>query len=52
MFSVDTPPGTKILMKGPIKIKANLLIVTNKNFQVLGGHVSYLVEKWKANKVY
>ena len=48
--SLNTPPGTKILLKGHIKIKANLLIIDNQTCQILGGHVEYLVNKWKTNK--
>lgn len=50
-FSINTPPGTKILLKGTIKLKANLLILNSQNVQVLGGHVDHLVTKWKQAKV-
>lgn len=49
-LSINTPPGTKILIKGSIKIKSNLLILNNQSCQVLGGHVEYLVAKWKTAK--
>jgi hypothetical protein len=48
---LNTPPGTKIYLKGSIKIKCNLLILDSKNTDVLGGEVDYMVTKWKANKV-
>lgn len=50
-LTLNTPPGTKILLKGTIKVKSNLLMLDNQNCQVLGGDVEYLVAKWKEQKV-
>ena len=49
--SINTPPGTKILLKGTVKLKSNLLILNKQNVQVLGGTVDHLVTKWKQAKV-
>ena len=50
-LTLNTPPGTKILLKGTIKIRSNLLMLDNQNCEVLGGDVGYLVAKWKEQKV-
>ena len=47
---MNTPPGTKILLNGNIKIKSSLLLLNDKNATVLGGYVDYLVTKWKTNQ--
>jgi hypothetical protein len=49
-LNLNTPPGTKVLLKGPIKIKSNLLILNSKNSQILGGKVDHLIEKWKTTR--
>lgn len=49
-LTLNTPPGTKILLQGKIKIRSNLLIIGNENCQVLGGNVDYLITKWKTQK--
>ena len=50
-LTLNTPPGTKVLLKGKIKIKSNLLMLDNQNCEVLGGNVEHLVQKWKEQKV-
>ncbi|XP_055594172.1 tudor domain-containing protein 3 [Uranotaenia lowii] len=50
-ISLDTPPGTKILLKnGPIRITQGLLILNANNVTVLGGKVPVLLEKWELNR--
>ncbi|XP_053669701.1 uncharacterized protein LOC128720079 [Anopheles nili] len=50
-LSLNTPPGTKILLKnGPIRILQGVMMLTEKNVQVLGGHVTALVEKWELSR--
>lgn len=49
-LSLNTPPGTKIHLTGEIRIKSNLILLFAKNVKILGGHVDYLVEKWKLTK--
>uniref|UniRef100_A0A182MBF5 Survival of motor neuron-related-splicing factor 30 n=1 Tax=Anopheles culicifacies TaxID=139723 RepID=A0A182MBF5_9DIPT len=50
-LSLNTPPGTKILLKnGPIRIIQGVMMLSEKNVQVLGGHVTALVEKWELSR--
>uniref|UniRef100_A0A2M4AA52 Tudor domain-containing protein 3 n=1 Tax=Anopheles triannulatus TaxID=58253 RepID=A0A2M4AA52_9DIPT len=50
-LSLNTPPGTKLLLKnGPIRIAAGVLMLSDKNITVLGGHVTALVEKWELSR--
>ncbi|XP_050080060.1 trithorax group protein osa [Anopheles maculipalpis] len=50
-LSLNTPPGTKILLKnGPIRIVQGVMMLSDKNVQVLGGHVTALVEKWELSR--
>ena len=45
--SLNTPPGTKIRLKGnKIPVSNSFLKITNANIEVLGGQVQHLVEKW------
>uniref|UniRef100_A0A182SML7 UBA domain-containing protein n=1 Tax=Anopheles maculatus TaxID=74869 RepID=A0A182SML7_9DIPT len=50
-LSINTPPGTKILLRnGPIRIIQGVMMLSDKNVQVLGGHVTALVEKWELTR--
>ncbi len=49
-LNLNTPPGTKMLIKGSIRIKSNMLILNNQTCQILGGTVDHLVKKWMTNK--
>lgn len=52
-FSLNTPPGTKIVLRGGIVPMSHGIILL-KPFNVAhvyGGKVSSLVEKWELNKV-
>ena len=51
IISTHTPPGTKVYLHGPIKIKSSLLILNPKTCEVLGGNVEHLIQKWKQSKV-
>jgi hypothetical protein len=48
--SLDTPPGTKVLLKGTVRTRSSSLLLYNKCCVVLGGNVEYLVQKWRTNK--
>lgn len=49
--SLNTPPGTKILIKsGTLPVSHGLLLLTPLVY-VLGGKVANLIEKWELNKV-
>lgn len=52
-FSLNTPPGTKILIGhgGPPMSHGIILLRPSNIVQVLGGKVVNLVEKWELNKV-
>ncbi len=50
LISLDTPPGTKVFLKGIVKTKSSSLLLTKQCCQVLGGHVDYLVQKWRTAK--
>jgi tudor domain-containing protein 3 len=50
-LNLNTPPGTKILLKGLIKIKSGLLLIDSRNMSILGGNVEHLVTKWKTARV-
>uniref|UniRef100_A0A182JN63 Survival of motor neuron-related-splicing factor 30 n=1 Tax=Anopheles atroparvus TaxID=41427 RepID=A0A182JN63_ANOAO len=50
-LSLNTPPGTKILLKnGPIRIAQGVMMLSDKNVSVLGGQVTALVEKWELSR--
>ncbi|XP_011342307.1 tudor domain-containing protein 3 isoform X2 [Ooceraea biroi] len=51
-LSLNTPPGTKILIKSGALPSSHgiLLLVPSYVVQVLGGRVASLVEKWELNK--
>jgi len=50
-ISMKTPPGTKILLINSIKLCNGFLLLEPKNFKVLGGIVSELVEEWKIQQL-
>jgi hypothetical protein len=49
LYSLDTPPGTKLLFKD-LKFNDGFLLM-DKDVQVLGGAVPALIEAWKAAQV-
>ncbi|XP_011158828.1 tudor domain-containing protein 3 isoform X2 [Solenopsis invicta] len=50
-LSLNTPPGTKILIKGILPVSHGLLLLIPSHLiYVLGGKVANLVEKWELNK--
>lgn len=51
-ISLNTPPGTKILLKaGNIPMSHGIILLRPSHIsQLLGGRVSNLVEKWELNK--
>lgn len=46
-LSVNTPPGTKILLKGTIKILQGMLALTPSTMKNCNGIVTAMVEKWE-----
>lgn len=51
--SLNTPPGTKILIKSGNLVTSHGLLLLTPSYMVhvLGGRVTALVEKWELNKV-
>lgn len=49
-LNLNTPPGTKILLKNVVKTKTSSLLLNNKCAEVLGGIVENLYQKWLQNK--
>uniref|UniRef100_T1IY32 Tudor domain-containing protein 3 n=1 Tax=Strigamia maritima TaxID=126957 RepID=T1IY32_STRMM len=50
-LSLDTPPGTKINVKNDnITLQQGYIILNNSGFEVLGGRVEPLIEKWEVNR--
>ncbi|KAK9509010.1 hypothetical protein O3M35_006426 [Rhynocoris fuscipes] len=49
-LSLNTPPGTKLRLKGEIVITSGILHLNSSNVELLGGVVSNLVEKWNMNR--
>lgn len=49
-LSVNTPPGTKLLLKGTIKIFQGMLVLTSSTFKNCNGVVTAMVEKWEYEK--
>lgn len=49
-LSVNTPPGTKILLKGTIKIFQGMLVLTSSTMKNCNGVVTTMVEKWEYEK--
>jgi hypothetical protein len=45
-LSVDTIPGTKILIKDNLRITEGFIEMNDKNITILGGEVDKLVERW------
>lgn len=50
LYSLDTPPGTKLLFKD-LKFNDGFLLMDKKDVEVLGGSVPALIEAWKASQV-
>ncbi|KAJ6645522.1 Tudor domain-containing protein 3, partial [Pseudolycoriella hygida] len=49
-LSVNTPPGTKLLLKGTIKIFQGMLVLTPSSIKNCNGVVTAMVEKWEYEK--
>ena len=50
-FSLNTAPGTKIMLKVTTAVEHGFLLLNNKNTQMLGGRVDKLAEGWELKKV-
>lgn len=50
-FSLNSPPGTKILLKMTVGVEHGFLLLNNKNTRSLGGRVEKLAEGWELKRV-
>ena len=51
LFSLNTPPGTKVKLLGTVQVKNGLLLLDDSKISVLGGEVYHMVEKWELQRV-
>ncbi|XP_041460348.1 tudor domain-containing protein 3-like [Lytechinus variegatus] len=49
-ISLNTPPGTKVLLKGSVDMTNGLLMLSPSTLKVLGGRVEDMVERWEVAK--
>jgi uncharacterized ubiquitin-like protein YukD len=50
-FSLSTPPGTKIRLKGTVPLVCGFMLLEPRHVEVLGGKVETLILKWETHKV-
>ena len=50
LLSVDTAPGTKIILTGDLTVRNNLVLIKAANVQFVGGRVEEMYEKWVVTK--
>ncbi|KAG8248854.1 tudor domain-containing protein 3 [Homalodisca vitripennis] len=51
VLSLNSPPGTKVLLKGEsLAMSHGLLLLRPGGVQVLGGRVTALIDKWELNR--
>lgn len=47
-LSINTPPGTKVLLKNEdLEVCHGVIWLNQSNIQVLGGKVTHMIEKWE-----
>lgn len=51
VFSLNTPPGTKVKLLGIVQVRNGLLLLDDSKISVLGGEVDHMVEKWELQRV-
>lgn len=51
MFSLSTPPGAKIRLKGTVPLLCGFMLLEPQHVEVLGGKVEKLILKWETHKV-
>ncbi|XP_019740184.1 tudor domain-containing protein 3 [Hippocampus comes] len=50
LFSLNTPPGTKIKLLGTVLVRNGFLLLDDSNISILGGEVEHMVEKWELQR--
>jgi len=48
--SMDTPPGTKMRVKGIVEVANGFMLLTKFSVEILGGRVEGLLRKWHTTK--
>lgn len=49
-LSINVAPGTKVMLKNPLKLIQGMLSLNAQNISVIGGQVASLYEKWDINR--
>ena len=49
-LSVDTAPGSKVILSGEFIVRNNLILIKRNNIMFVGGHVEEMYEKWQVNQ--
>ncbi|CAH4036091.1 tudor domain-containing protein 3-like [Pieris brassicae] len=50
-FTINTPPGTKVLLQNEgLEICHNVIWLNSNVVKILGGKVSHMIEKWELNR--
>ncbi|XP_052077918.1 tudor domain-containing protein 3-like [Mytilus californianus] len=50
-FGMNIPPGTKVLLKGTVAVEHGIMLLNNKNCQLIGGRVEKMAENWELKKM-
>eukprot|EP00729_Bicosta_minor_P029838 gene29838-21651_t len=48
--SLNTPPGTKVLLQTDTRVRRGLLLLTETSLRCLGGRVPDMVQRWEIQK--
>lgn len=51
LYSLNTPPGTKVKLLGNVPVKNGILLLDDSKIAVLGGEVDHMIEKWALQRV-
>ncbi|WKY09094.1 hypothetical protein Q1695_001892 [Nippostrongylus brasiliensis] len=49
-LTVDTPPGTKVLISGTLPVEGGFIMLAPQNITIIGGRVESLIEKWNVER--
>lgn len=49
--SLDVPMGAKVRLSGTVRLSHGLLLLDDKNCQLLGGDVPHLLQEWRMQQV-
>lgn len=49
-INLKTAPGTKLLLKGNVKLNQGMLMLGPQHISVCGGHVAVLFDKWEISR--